>query len=103
MQFTATLGHAVGIACHNFVVTAVGGQSLSHHQGAAVTLKQQLDVLRLLDRFVILQPDHLQHSSSFPCDLSLDQGNNTRETSTAAKLSLEKSQNVVKKEDSPSF
>ena len=72
MQFTAALGHAVWIAGHNFVVTAVSGESLSHHQGAAVTFKQQLDVLRLLDGLVILQPDHLQHSSCRLCDLFPD-------------------------------
>ena len=60
MQLARGLGHAVGVAGHTLEHAAIVSKRLADGQRAAVALKQQLDVARLLDGLLILEPDHLQ-------------------------------------------
>ena len=60
MQLAGGLSHAVGVAGHALVHAAVVGEGLADGEGAAVALEQQLDVPRLLDGLLILEPDHLE-------------------------------------------
>lgn len=59
MQFTETFSLAVDIVGNDSVGSGILQIGLPDTQCAAVTLKQQLDVLGLLNRLVVLVPDDL--------------------------------------------
>lgn len=65
VELAGALLHPLGISGHALVIPGVLQKHLADHQGAAVTLKQQLDVLRLLHRLLITEPDHLRRKSLF--------------------------------------
>lgn len=59
MQFTETFSLAVDIVGNDSVGSGILQIGLPDAQCAAVTFKQQLDVLGLLNRLVVLVPDDL--------------------------------------------